>query len=75
MRTTDGGCKWTQVFSIERPRRRSRNRSRPRNATIKKIAIPDGSEKAGTRSVYLAVEEAVGPAVRPHVVCVARWRR
>ncbi|HYI44249.1 MAG TPA: vWA domain-containing protein [Actinomycetota bacterium] len=67
MRTTDGGCKWTQVFSIELLPSLDKPVSAA-NATIKKIAIPDGAEKAGARSIYLAVEEAVGPAVRPHVV-------
>ncbi|HVL63938.1 MAG TPA: hypothetical protein VM573_02080 [Actinomycetota bacterium] len=62
MRTSDGGCTWTEVFRIEVLPDLDIPVS-ALNARITRIEIPD---RSASRIVLLIAEE-VGPVVRPHV--------
>lgn len=65
MMSDDSGCGWTDVFSIEvLPSMETPVSSA--NSEITAIEIPE--HPAGRASVYLLIEETVGPVVRPHVV-------
>ncbi|MGH2807203.1 MAG: hypothetical protein ACRDKT_07995 [Actinomycetota bacterium] len=65
MRTIDGGCTWEERFAVpELP-----TLDVPTSnvlARIVDITIPES--RFGHSNVFLAVEEQVGPVVRPHVV-------
>ncbi|HWL65998.1 MAG TPA: hypothetical protein VNP73_08490, partial [Actinomycetota bacterium] len=61
VRSSDGGCKWTAVFALELIPTLDRQVSSA-NTSIKDIVIPEGKS-----SVYLTLEEKVGPVVRPHI--------
>ncbi|MDQ3940397.1 MAG: hypothetical protein M3238_03490 [Actinomycetota bacterium] len=65
MRTVDGGCSWEERFGFEvLP-----NLDVPissANSTIMQIEIPESRFAHST--IYLLVEERVGPVVRPHVI-------
>ncbi|MEA2447185.1 MAG: hypothetical protein QOK47_822, partial [Actinomycetota bacterium] len=67
MRTSNGGCSWAKAFSIELLPTLDRPISSA-NSTIKQIVVPEAPQTAAARTVYLLVEEKVGPASRPHLV-------
>ena len=65
MRSEDGGCKWSEIFSLELLPTLDKPISSA-TATVDSIVMP---ESAGSSSnAYLVVEERVGPVVRPHLL-------
>ena len=66
MGSNDGGCTWDPIFQLELLPNLDKMVSSA-NTTIKQIVIPDAPEPPNKRSIYMVLEEAVGPAVRPHI--------
>ncbi len=66
MESNDGGCSWKPGFTLELlPNLDDRISSA--NTTIEQIVVPESPEPGGEQTVFLTLEETVGPAVRPHV--------
>jgi photosystem II stability/assembly factor-like uncharacterized protein len=67
MRTSNGGCSWSRIFAVDLLPTLDRPISSA-NSTIKQIVVPEAPQPAGARSIYVLVEEKVGPASRPHLI-------
>lgn len=65
LRTTDGGCKWSRVFSVTGTTPVEYG-FRGDAATIRSIHVPRSAQSRGT--VLLLVQEDAGATTRPHVV-------
>jgi hypothetical protein len=67
MRSADGGCSWKPVFGLDLLPTLEKQVS-SLNTTIGTIAVPQVPQPPGRRTIYVTLEESVGPSVRPHVL-------
>ncbi len=65
MLSDDGGCEWSEVFTLELLPTLDTPISSA-NATIEAIVMPEAP--GASSHVYLVIEERAGPLVRPHVL-------
>jgi len=65
MRSEDGGCKWSVIFTLELLPTLDKPISSA-TATVQSIVMPEAA--GSSDNAYLVIEERVGPVVRPHIL-------